>query len=158
MPAVKTYYDSLGETFVDALEDMIVFDAVICNTDRHYGNFGVLINNQTNQIEKPAPLFDHGNSLFSLGGSDIWKDEAAFRKYADSLVPVTYDSFWEEAAAVMKPRHRAMLRKLLDFRFDRKATRYNLPAARLKRIEEEVRARVRRLLSCGMVIGMDSNS
>ena len=158
MPAVKTYYDSLGETFVDALEDMIVFDAVICNTDRHYGNFGVLINNQTNQIEKPAPLFDHGNSLFSLGGSDIWKDEAAFRKYADSLVPVTYDSFWEEAAAVMKPRHRAMLRKLLDFRFDRKATRYNLPAARLKRIEEEVRARVRRLLSCGMVNGMDSNS
>ena len=48
---------------MDALEDMLVFDAIICNTDRHYGNFGVLVDNKTNAIAAPAPLFDHGNSL-----------------------------------------------------------------------------------------------
>ena len=146
MSAIRAYYATLGQEFVDALDDMIVFDAVICNTDRHYGNFGVLIDNATNRIAKPAPLFDHGNALFSLGGPDLWEDETAFRTYADSLLPVAYDSFFEEAATVMQPRHHRMLRKLLDFRFDRRATRYNLPAKRLAMIEQEVRRRARWLL------------
>ena len=146
MSAIRAYYATLGQEFVDALDDMIVFDAVICNTDRHYGNFGVLIDNATNRIAKPAPLFDHGNALFSLGGPDLWEDETAFRTYADSLLPVEYDSFFEEAATVMQPRHHRMLRKLLDFRFDRRATRYNLPANRLGMIEQEVRRRARWLL------------
>ncbi len=38
MKAIFAYYQTLGQTFVDALEDMLVFDAIICNTDRHYGN------------------------------------------------------------------------------------------------------------------------
>ncbi len=46
----------------------------------------------------------------------------------------------------MKPRHRAMLHKLLDFHFDRRATRYNLPPNRLKMIEKEVQRRARVLL------------
>lgn len=146
MSAIRAYYATLGQEFVDALDDMIVFDAVICNTDRHFGNFGVLIDNRTNTIAKPAPLFDHGNALFSLGGPDLWEDENAFRTYADSLLPVAYDSFFEEAATVMQPRHHRMLRKLLDFRFDRRATRYNLPANRLAMIEQEVRRRARWLL------------
>ena len=146
MSAIRAYYATLGQEFVDALDDMIVFDAVICNTDRHFGNFGVLIDNATNRIAKPAPLFDHGNALFSLGGPDLWEDETAFRTYADSLLPVAYDSFFEEAATVMQPRHHRMLRKLLDFRFDRRATRYNLPANRLAMIEQEVRRRARWLL------------
>ena len=41
--AIFAYYQTLGQNFVDALEDMLVFDAIICNTDRHYGNFGVLV-------------------------------------------------------------------------------------------------------------------
>ena len=68
------------------------------------------------------------------------------RTYADSLLPVAYDSFLEEAATVMQPRHHRMLRKLLDFRFDRRATRYNLPANRLKMIEQEIRRRASWLL------------
>ena len=66
--------------------------------------------------------------------------------YADSLLPAAYDSFLEEVATVMQPRHHRMLRKLLDFRFDRRATRYNLPANRLAVIEQEVRRRARQLL------------
>lgn len=46
----------------------------------------------------------------------------------------------------MKPRHRAMLHKLLDFHFDRRATRYNLSPNRLKMIEKEVQRRARVLL------------
>lgn len=138
MKAIREYYTELGQPFVDALEDMLVFDAIICNTDRHFGNFGVLVDNETNKIAAPAPLFDHGNSLFSLGGTDIWNDPEAFEEYAATLLPLAYDDFFAEARAVLKPRHRAMLHKLLDFRFDRRATRYNLPPKRLKMIEREL--------------------
>lgn len=41
--AVREYYESLGSTYVDALNDMTVFDAVICNEDRHFGNFGFYV-------------------------------------------------------------------------------------------------------------------
>ena len=62
--------------------------------------------------------------------------------YADSLLPVAYDSFLEEAATVMQPRHHRMMRKLLDFRFDH----HTLPANRLTVIEQEVRRRASWLL------------
>ena len=94
---------------MDALEDMLVFDAIICNTDRHYGNFGVLVDNKTNTIAAPAPLFDHGNSLFSLGGTDLWDNQKAFDEYARTLLPLAYDDFFAAAKSAMKPRHRAML-------------------------------------------------
>ena len=144
--AILAYYQTLGQNFVDALEDMLVFDAIICNTDRHYGNFGVLVDNKTNTIAAPAPLFDHGNSLFSLGGTDLWDNQKAFDEYARTLLPLAYDDFFAAAKSAMKPRHRTMLHELLDFHFDRRATRYNLPPNRLKMIEKEVQRRARVLL------------
>lgn len=146
MEAIREYYQTLGQSFVDALDDMIIFDALICNVDRHQGNFGVLVNNVTNQIEKPAPLFDHGNSLFSLGGLDLWNNETAFHEYVETLVPVAYDDFLDEARKVMQLRHHKMLRQLLNFSFDRRASRYNLPTNRLAMIEREVQRRARILL------------
>ena len=139
-------FNHLMDAMRYALEDMLVFDAIICNTDRHYGNFGVLVDNKTNTIAAPAPLFDHGNSLFSLGGTDLWDNQKAFDEYARTLLPLAYDDFFAAAKSAMKPRHRTMLHKLLDFHFDRRATRYNLPPNRLKMIEKEVQRRARVLL------------
>ena len=56
MQAVKAYYKTLGAEFEKALNDMLIFDALIFNTDRHYGNFGFLIDSHTNEIIAPAPL------------------------------------------------------------------------------------------------------
>ena len=147
LDAVRQYCDALGQPFVDALADMLVLDAVICNTDRHFGNVGGRIDKQTNQIAAPAPLFDHGNALFSLGGSDIWADPRAFDAYEAAQLPAVYDDFFTEARRSMQPRHRKMLRQLVNFRFDRRATRYNLPPQRLKTIERAVQRRAQRLLT-----------
>ena len=46
-------------------QNMILFDALIYNTDRHFGNFGFLIDNKTMEIKGLAPIFDNGASLFS---------------------------------------------------------------------------------------------
>jgi len=143
--AVREYYKSLGNTYVDALNDMIVFDAVICNEDRHFGNFGFYVDNRENKIIAPAPLFDHGLSLFCFAGTSDLSSEDALSDYVDTLMPRTYDDFIGEARKVMTDRHREMLRHLLTFRF-KKHPSYNLPAKRLKLIESQVQKRARLLL------------
>ena len=71
----------------------------------------------------------------------------AFTGYGSSIrTSLAYDDFFAAAKSAMKPRHRTMLHKLLDFHFDRRATRYNLPPNRLKMIEKEVQRRARVLL------------
>lgn len=145
MPAVREFYEKLGPKYVEALNDMLVLDALICNTDRHYGNFGFLIDSHTNQIAAPAPLFDHGNSLFNFAGKDDLENEATLAAYADTLEPCVYDDFLGTAKSVLTQKHREGLRHLLIFRF-RKHSRYNLPDKRLRRIEKEVQKRARALL------------
>jgi len=46
--------------------ETFLFDAIIFNTDRHLGNFGYLVDNDTNEIVGAAPIFDNGYGLFSL--------------------------------------------------------------------------------------------
>lgn len=145
MAAVSACFDQLGPRFVSALNDMLLLDAVICNTDRHFGNFGFLIDNHTNQIMAPAPLFDHGNSLFNFAGTDCWDDPAELDSYIETLVPSVYDDFIGTAKQVMSSEHRKMLRKLLTFRFKRHP-RHNLPPKRMRMIERQVQKRARMLL------------
>lgn len=145
MNAVKAYYESLGPEFTAALREMLVFDAVICNVDRHFGNFGVMVDNRTNTVVSPAPLFDHGNSLFNFAGMDAWTSDAALEEYIETLAPSVYDDFLGTAKNVLTPELREKLRHLLTFRF-KKHPRYNLPAKRLRMIEKQVQKRARVLL------------
>lgn len=145
MQAVREYYETLGPKFVAALDDMLVFDAVIMNTDRHFGNFGFLIDNKTNKIVAPAPLFDHGNALLNFAGHDDLENMDTLKTYADTLLPCVYDDFIGTAKKVLAPRHREGLRKLLNFKFKKNA-RYNLPDTRLKLIEKMIRTRAKQLL------------
>ncbi|WP_233707396.1 hypothetical protein [Helicobacter bizzozeronii] len=48
-----------------AFSDLMLFDAIIVNEDRHLGNFGMLIDNDTNKLIKPAPIFDNGSAFFN---------------------------------------------------------------------------------------------
>ena len=132
MQAVKAYYKTLGAEFEKALNDMLIFDTLIFNTDRHYGNFGFLIDSHTNEIVAPAPLFDHGNSLFNFAGADALKNKENFLKYAKAKKVLTHE--WRSA-----------IRKLLDFKIPRHS-RYNLDKERLKLIEYAVSQRAAELL------------
>lgn len=145
MEAVREYYKNLGEEYVNSLNAMLVFDAVIFNTDRHFGNFGFMVDNKTNQISAPAPLFDHGNSLFNYAGRDDLENFAALEAYAATLMPCTYDDFTGTAKKALTPELREGLRHLLDFKF-KKHSRYNLPDKRLKLLEQFVRKQARVLL------------
>ena len=145
MEAVREYYQSLGKEYIDALNAMLVFDAVIFNTDRHFGNFGFMVNNKTNKITASAPLFDHGNALFNYAGRDDLETFAALEAYAATLMPCTYDDFTGTAKKALTPELREGLRHLLDFKF-KKHPRYNLPDKRLKLLEQFVQKQARVLL------------
>lgn len=145
MEAVREYYQKLGQDFVDALNDMLVLDAVIINTDRHFGNFGFMVDNKENKIAAPAPLFDHGNALLNFAGKDDLENEEALSAYAETLAPCVYDDFIGTAKAVLTQRHREGLRKLLTFKF-RKNPRYNLPDERLRMLEGLIQNRAKTLL------------
>lgn len=145
MEVVCEYYSQLGEEYVNALNAILVFDAVIFNTDRHFGNFGFMVDNETNKIVAPAPLFDHGNALFNYAGRDDLVDFAALEAYAATLMPCTYDDFTGTAKKAMTLELREGLRHLLDFKF-KKHPRYNLPDKRLKLMEQFVQKQARVLL------------
>lgn len=145
MEAVREYYQSLGKEYIDALNTMLVFDAVIFNTDRHFGNFGFMVNNKTNKITASAPLFDHGNALFNYAGRDDLENFAALEAYAATLMPCTYDDFTGTAKKALTPELREGVRHLLGFKF-KKHPRYNLPDKRLKLMEQFVQKQARVLL------------
>lgn len=145
MQAVKAYYKALGAEFENALNDMFVFDALIFNTDRHYGNFGFLIDSRANKIIAPAPLFDHGNSLFNFAGADALKSRESFAKYAKTQLPSVYDDYVAEAKKALTHERRSAVRKLLDFKIPRHS-RYNLSKERLSLVEYAVSKRAAELL------------
>lgn len=145
MKGVREYYETLGKEFVAALDDMLVLDALIFNTDRHFGNFGFLVDNKTNKIVAPAPLFDHGNSLLNFAGRDDLFSDETLKKYADTRLPCVYDDFVGTAKQVLTSEHKVGLRSLLKFKF-KKHPRYNLSNERLKLLEKQVQRRARALL------------
>ena len=145
MQAVIDYYGTLDSKYRDMLEDMFVFDAVIANTDRHFGNFGFLVDAATNTLKAPAPLFDHGNSLFNFASPIEIESKDVFINFADVQAPVCYSNFFSVAKSCMKSRHREGLRHLLNFKL-KKHPRYNLSSKRLKYIEIAVQKRASLLL------------
>lgn len=62
---------------------MPVFDALIYNEDRHFGNFGLLRDNHTGQIVAPVPIFNNGLSLMAFVGKDDLDSFSHFEAYAN---------------------------------------------------------------------------
>ena len=137
------YYAVLGEDFYEQLCSMLVFDSVIYNEDRHFGNFGVLRDNHTGQIISPAPIFDNGLSLFNFAMPDDFKNLKEYAKTRSNPYRISYEEICKE---VMGTKQKSQLRRLIGFKFKRHPS-LNLPEERLEAIEKQVGERVRELLS-----------
>ena len=139
---VAEYLRNLGEDYFNAFCDMMIFDALIYNTDRHLNNFGLMVDNKTNQAYAFAPIFDNGLSLFNLAMADDFADLETYAKSRLSAFDVPFD---EIAKEFITSRQKGQLRHLQAFKFIRHS-RYNLPAARLKALEQFIQRRARQLL------------
>ena len=144
LDAVVKHYDTLGGVFSESIRDMLVFDALIYNTDRHYGNFGLLRNSSTGEIIAPAPIFDNGAGLFAYAMPNEYEN---LDEYALTRHPVYPNTTFEQLVkALITPRQVAQLRKMLNFTFSRHP-KLNLPESHLTAIEKHLRKRATQLIS-----------
>lgn len=137
------YLKALGKPYYDGFADMLIFDALIYNEDRHFGNFGLMVDSQTNRPYAFAPLFDHGLSLFNYAMPDDMQALDEYAKTRSSAYGVPFENIVRE---FITPRQKEALRGMIGFRF-RKHSHYNLPADRLKAIEKHLQKRTQLLLS-----------
>jgi len=143
LKAVMDYYAELGDDFLENMKSMLVFDAVVYNEDRHFGNFGILRDNHSGAIIAPAPLFDHGLSLFCYAMKD---DIATIDEYAKTRAPAyTGTTFEGICKGIMGKSQLQQLRRLIGFSFTRHSS-INWPEERLIAIEKHTQKRVRQLL------------
>jgi len=141
--AVLTYYKELGDEYYNDLVEMIILDVIILNTDRHFGNFGLLVDSHRNQIVKTAPIFDNGLSLFCDAMDD---DLERIDEYAQTKNMKNAGDFMVFAQSIMTASAKKKIKKLLNFRFT-KHSNYNLPSKRLQAIESFIAKRISKLLA-----------
>ena len=144
MYAVANFYKQLGADCYDQFCSMVVFDALIANEDRHFGNFGVLIDSTTNQIIGPAPLFDHGLGLLYAIPKDQMRSIDSVYAYSLTRKSCFGTDFFTQAANYIGAHQKEQLRHVLNFKFEEEA--YNLPKRYLTRLEKTIQKRARMLL------------
>ena len=141
--ACLEFYAAISKEAAEELKSMLVFDAVIYNEDRHFGNFGVLRDNHSGKIIGAAPIFDNGISLFNFAMPNDYAHLDEYAKTRSNPYGVSYENVCRE---VMGTKQRNQLRRLIGFRFQRHPS-INLPEEHLQAIEKQIDLRVRELLS-----------
>ena len=133
-------YDALGSG--DAFRRMVVFDALVLNPDRHTGNHGILIDNETRAPLRMAPVFDN-NLALCPGLSNVASDDVAWMR--TTLRPRIGGDFNVVAHALMTPAIRRDLMDLCDFSFDRTQVE-GMESRRIDALESLVRKQVHDVL------------
>ncbi len=143
LPEVANYLKSLGGKYYNEFVDMLIFDALIYNSDRHLGNFGLMVDNHTNRPIAFAPIFDNGLSLFNFAMDDEIENLKEYSKSRPSAFKATFNQIAED---FISERQREKLRKMINFKFS-KHVKYNLSQRRLSKIEEFLQIRINELLN-----------
>ena len=141
--SVFNYIKKLG--FQKDLSNLLLFDAITANQDRHFGNFGLLRDNNTGKYIGLAPIFDNGESLLSKALPSDFENDIQFNilinsnEYKYSYYNASYEAIIKEYCT---KEQIADLRKLLTFKFIRN-DKINLPENRLTKLEKFIQTRAR---------------
>ena len=100
----------------DNFRRMIVADAVCINQDRHFGNFGFLVNNETFERFAMAPVFDYNLAMFPY--ADWYEGFPDMDKWIRERGPQIGTDYYETAEALMTPAIRSDLINLKDLVLD----------------------------------------
>lgn len=125
-----------------SFDDLMVFDALVFNTDRHLNNYGFLVDNDTYKVEGMAPVFDNGCGMLPFYTMDKDIDEYA-KKYDYQNSGLCNDDILN---ICLKERHKKMLSNLVDFRFPPHPL-FDLPPERVERLEALLQRRLRYILA-----------
>ncbi len=143
--ACLDHYKTLGGSFYQELASMLVFDAVIVNEDRHFGNFGLLRDNKSGEIISPAPVFDNGLSLLCYAMKANFEDIERYIGTRSNPYG-RGNEYFSLCSRIIGPKQKKELSRLIGFKF-MESDISNLPSWRLSALEEMIQARVRTLLA-----------
>ena len=128
----------------DNFRRMMVFDALTLNIDRHLGNFGLLMENESLTPLGMAPVFDHNRSmLFNLS------DERFMAQDMDGLIdiyPRLMGEFNLNANDMLTDEIISDLRNLSGFQFSRHG-RFDWPEERLRKFEHFIDRQIDKILN-----------
>ena len=96
----------------ERFREMIVMDAVFANVDRHAGNYGFLVDNETGEILRMAPLFDQNMACLPM-----MMEMDDFDEYLSMIGPKIGTDFVAIAKEMLTSRIRAKLIELKDFEY-----------------------------------------
>lgn len=146
----KAYKWCLEHNLEEAFGDMIIFDALIYNHDRHLGNFGIIKDNHTGDILGMAPIFDNGAGLLAYTSLSKFKDLETFEDYYKNDNDFNLSNYWIDFRDLVKKyctdKQLVKLKKLDNFKFT-KHPRYNLLEGRLEYLNILIDYRVKELMS-----------
>ena len=97
-PLLKFIEETTGLNYQHHIEDMLFIDYLICNYDRSYNNFGVLLD-QTG-VYRPAPIFDSGSSfnLDTAGEGEFYRESL----YTDGRLPHPFKIPFEQQISLTR--------------------------------------------------------
>lgn len=146
----KAYKWCLEHNLEEAFGDMIIFDALIYNHDRHLGNFGIIKDNHTGDILGMAPIFDNGAGLLAYTSLSKFKDLETFEDYYKNDNDFNLSNYWIDFRDLVKKyctdKQLVKLKKLDNFKFT-KHPRYNLLEGRLEYLNILIDYRIKELMS-----------
>ena len=136
-------YDQENDTkLYDYFASILVFDALICNEDRHLGNFGILRDNRSGKIIRNAPIFDNGMSLFNFSSMQELRD---IDRHVGAYANHFKQSFEQQVIEFGGKQQIEQLSRLSEFRFKRHS-HYNWNPERMAIIQEFIRRRADALI------------
>lgn len=143
-PSTLAVAHAFSQEAFQNLRSMLVFDALICNPDRHAANYGILRDNRTGATIGIAPLFDHNLSLFAQDVSTDFSQlqERANKTYAPAGSRL---SFIGASQVVMGDIQHEQLRKMVGFEFKNHPI-YPVLQKRLDALNGYITLRIRELL------------
>lgn len=142
VPGIFEYFTELG--FDNKLKNMFVGDSVIMNEDRHLGNFGVLVDNETFEIVDFAPIFDHNISMLCYADRFDLENIDAYLKYRGHKLED--GNFIDFGKAFLTPENKKMLNNIYGYEIE-KHKELNLEDWRLAILSKQVNNQIRGLLS-----------
>lgn len=138
--AMLEYYSHIGSE--DAFRRMLVLDSLTFNVDRHAGNHGIFIHNDTLEVIRMADIFDLNLALLPY----VEKDE--FLTIGSKLMeysPRIGDDFTRIAQTALTSSIRSDLISLKGFQFTFRGDE-QFPAWRVKVLEEMVNKQIDAIL------------
>ncbi len=112
----------------ESFREMVVMDALMGNVDRHAGNYGFMVDNDTGEVLRMAPLFDHNMACLPMmmEGDD-------FDWYLSMIGPKIGTGFIPIARELMTSQIRSKLVALKDFEYTDPGLDY--PAWKLSNVQ-----------------------